>query len=331
MSADILEKYFGIKSESSIQDGKWTRYAIEDLLYTIVPVSKLEQETLIELYEISEHMAKHGDRKVSVFVAGNEGKYIVTHENEDYVVLKNVFRQRAQRRNVGRMLAIFHERGKDIDIQISSINRMGQWKDYWIKRLEQLEGVWHSIIREKTEEEFDRLFIESFPYYLGLCENAIQYVTDTEMDSDPKFSDMGTVCHTRFHENVWSGPMEIRSPFDWVFDHPGRDIAEWVRDYYFNHTRAFQPEMQKFLQGYQSFMPLSDFSWRLIYARLLFPLHYFSCVEEYYMTNSQGRQKQLEEKLSRYIRDSSEYELFLKHFYEISGVDNEKIPIIDWL
>ncbi|MEK3887761.1 spore coat putative kinase YutH [Bacillus sp. FSL K6-3431] len=331
MSLEILEKYYKVKPESSIKDGRWTRYVQNDSLYTIVPVTHIEQDTLIELYEISIHLAKYGDIKVSSFVAETEGKFIITHEKQDYVLLKNRNLASKSGKNIGRMLAKFHERGKGIQFNITSMSRMGDWKEYWIKRLDQLEKVWHSVKQEKPDEEFGKLFIESFPYYLGLCENAIQYVTDTELDITTQYAERGTVCHERFDDDLWSGTFEVRNPFDWVFDHGGRDIAEWVRDCYFRHTRSFQPEMQKFFQGYLSIGPLSELSWRLIYARLLFPLHYFSCIEEYYIADSEWKQKQLEEKIRRYIRDSTEYELFLKNFYEIAGADKRKLPIIDWL
>lgn len=331
MSMEILEKYYGIKPESSIQDVYANRYILNDSIYTIVPVTHVEQETLIELYEISEHMAKYQDKKVSRFIAQAEGKFLITHEEQDYVLLKNTKRKSDSKKNVGRMLAKFHERGKELQIQVSSINRIGQWKEYWITRLEQLEKVWQAAVQGKPEEEFERLFIESFPYYLGLCENAIQYVTDTEIDTAPQYFDRGTVCHERFHNYLWQESSEIRNPFDWVYDYNGRDIAEWIRDCYFRLPRSFQPEIISFIQGYQSVVPISEFSWRLIYARLLFPLHYFTCVEEYYSAESKTTQKQLKDKLRRFIRDTSEYELFLKHFNKIIGTNTTKNPIIDWL
>ncbi|MFK4997330.1 hypothetical protein ACI2OX_06355 [Bacillus sp. N9] len=88
MHMDIIEKYFGLKPHSTIQDGMWTRYVMDDLLYTIVPVTNIEEDTLIELYEMSEHMAKYGDRSVSVFVASLDHKYLITHKEQDYVLLK---------------------------------------------------------------------------------------------------------------------------------------------------------------------------------------------------------------------------------------------------
>jgi spore coat protein YutH len=329
MSAEILEKYFDIKPERTIQDGKKIRYAVHDSLYTLIPVKHVGEQVLIELYEMSEHMAKYGDHKVSLFVASKDGKYLVTHQEMDYVLLYNHHYPPSRKINVGRSLALFHERGKNLNAEVVEMNQVGQWIKYWITRLEQMERVWSGMLREQTGEEFEKVFIETFPYYLGLCENAIQYVTDTDMDEQPLPFDMGTICHRQFYDELWDD--EIKDPFDWVFDHPSRDIAEWIRNCYFRNPRAFQPEISNFIQGYESITPLSPFAWRLVYARLLFPLHYFKCVEDYYLSNSQWTQKQLEERLTRYIRDSKDYELFLGHFYHIVDADTMHLPAVDWL
>ncbi len=330
MFTDILEKYFDIKAEQSIRIGRQPRFFSNGLLYTIVSVTHVEQEVLIELYEMSEHMAKHSDKKVSRFVAGKDGKYLITDENEDYVALQNQSHAANRKRKIGRQLARFHNRGKSLQVPITTLNRAGEWKDYWAVRLDQMEKVWTGLLHEPPREEFDKMFMESFPYYMGLSENAIQYVTDTELDEQLHRFDYGTICHERFYDELWKDEQEIRNPFDWVFDHPSRDISEWIRDRYFRSSRTLYPDMTKFLTEYQSISPISPFAWRLIYARLLFPLHYFSCVEEYYNTNSQSRKKHLEEALARYLRDTQDYERFLRSFYSMAGV-KQKLPAVDWL
>lgn len=330
MVMDILEKYFNIKADQSIHIGRQIRHLSNGLLYTIVSVTHVKQEVLIELYEMSEHMAKNSDKKVSRFVSGKEGQYLITHENEDYVLLQNQFHTTSRNRKSGRQLAKFHNRGKNLPASITTLNRAGEWKDFWAARLDQMERVWTDLTQEPPREEFDKMFIESFPYYMGLCENAIQYVTDTELDEELQNFDYGTICHERFHEDLWKNEKEIRNPFDWVFDHPSRDISEWVRDRYFKGRRTLRPDMMNFLNEYQSVSPISPFAWRLIYARLLFPLHYFVCVEDYYNTHSQSVKKQLEDTLSRYLRDTKDYEQFLRSFYIMAGV-KKKLPAVEWL
>ena len=86
------------------------------------------------------------------------------------------------------------------------------------KRLDQLEKFWQSQVMNHPTDVFDRLFIESFPYYLGVAENAIQYVVDTEMDDTPQLTDAATICQERFTPLLWHQTKRLKLPFDWVYD-----------------------------------------------------------------------------------------------------------------
>ncbi len=85
------------------------------------------------------------------------------------------------------------------------------------------------------------------------------------------------------------------------------------------------------MQGYQSIAPLSKFSWRMIYGRLLFPLPYFLSVENYFLSPSEASKKQLEEKLDRYIRNAQDYEVFLREFFHLANQQTGEMPPIEWL
>lgn len=331
MTEELLEYYFEIKPEETIQDDGLIRYRSGYSLYTIINVTQWEPDTLIELYEMSEHLAKNGDQLVSRFIPTNEQKFLVTYKEQDYIVVHNYLFRPNHKRNIGRQLAIFHERGQYLPTQVVKLNRLGEWKNYWVKRLEQIEQVWSQMVRSPSGDPFDMMFIDSYPYYMGLCENAIQYYTDTLIDEIPGQFDQGTVCHQYFADGLWKGKFPIRNPFDWVFDHPARDLAEWVRDCYFRQPTSYTNDLQTFIQEYTSIRPLSRFGWRLLYARLLCPLHYIQCVEEYFLTNSEGKKKELEERLSRILRDASQYEYFLGNFYEIARGTDEDLPIVKWL
>ena len=91
--------------------------------------------------------------------------------------------------------------------------------------------------------------------------------------------------------------------------------------------------MKSFFADYQSVEPLSSFAWRLLYSRLLFPLHYVDCIEEYYSTNSEQQKRLLQARLEKYLSQTNEQERILKEFYELAEVPVRKyrIPYIDWL
>lgn len=80
-------------------------------------------------------------------------------------------------------------------------------------------------------------------------------------------------------------------------------------------------------------MPLSSFAWRLIYARLLFPIHYVECIENYYSAIQEADRLFLEERLKKMLSQSRDLELFLKEFFDNTevAVKTLKIPIVSWL
>ncbi|UXH43662.1 spore coat putative kinase YutH [Rossellomorea vietnamensis] len=333
MSQEILINHFGLHPERAFFDGMMDRYMVGGLVYSIVGVSNMEQETLVELYKLAEHLKSTGDRHVSTFVQSHEGKFLVVEKDKDYVVLRNEGMESPPYHKLGRKLSKFHFRGRTFEEKVEKINRMGQWKSLWEKRMAQLEKAYYQVIQDQPADEFERRFVESYPYYSALSENAIQYLVDTELDEDPKAEDAGTICHERFLDSTWGTEMCIHFPFQWVFDHCSRDIAEWVRERYFMRSQTFHPELQEFMKEYESVTPLSPFAWRLLYSRLLFPLHYFECIEEYYISQSEQEKKTVEEKLERYLKNSHQYEAFLADFYHMSEVPVKKwgIPLIAWL
>jgi spore coat protein YutH len=190
-----------------------------------------------------------------------------------------------------------------------------------------MEKVWSDLLFHTPDDEFERMFIESFPYYMGLTENAIQYLADAEIDDEPSESDHGTVCHERFSCHSWGIDCMIKNPFDWVFDHRSRDIAEWTRERYFHNSQTYHLDVRQFFDEYQSISTLSPFSWKLLYSRILFPLHYFDCVESYYINHSEQQRKLLEEQLSKILRQSSVYERFLGGFYQLVGAPVKKFKL----
>ncbi|GAM14380.1 spore coat putative kinase YutH [Mesobacillus selenatarsenatis] len=333
MFQKMLKEVYGILADSEVSLGRYHGYKHNEGLYLIMDANGVKEQEISELARIADHMQTTGDRNVSRVLADKEGKQICEWEGRKYCVLMNRAAPMPEKIRTGRKLAKFHARGRQIPFKVESMNRVGQWKQLWEKRLDQMEKVWSGKLYTEPENDFEKMFMESFPYYMGLSENAIQYLADTEIDDKPSKIDHGTVCHERFTNTVWRGTYFVKNPFEWVFDHGSRDLAEWVRDRYFANIQTSQPEIKNFLAEYQSMTVLSPFSWRLLYARLLFPLHYYETVENYYITQSEQTKRQLEDRLRKYLNQSSDHERFLSHFYHLSEapVKAAKLPAVDWL
>lgn len=333
MLKKMLENQYGIQVEEYVKLDSYDALRGNGWLYLISKPSGKDETEIAELEKIAEHLRQFGDTNVPIFVPTKEGGLITDWEQNQYCVMASRQTEIQKKFQLGRKLAKFHERGRRIPFQIERTSRIGQWKELWEKRLEQMEKVWNGLLFQAPEDDFERMFVESYPYYMGLTENAIQYLVDTEIDDEPMETDSGTVCHERFTRRSWGVNYLVKNPFDWVFDHRSRDLAEWTRERYFRNFQTYDQELRQFYEEYQSISPLSSFSWRLLYARLIFPLHYFECVENYYLTRSEQDKKVLEEKLSKVLRHSTEYERFLAGFYQIAGapVRRLNLPHLEWL
>ncbi|MDQ1144508.1 spore coat protein YutH [Bacillus sp. SORGH_AS 510] len=333
MLKKLLENQYGITVEEYVKLDRYEALRGNGWLYLVSNPSGKEEDDITELEKIAEHLRNYGDQHVPVILPSKDGQLITTWEQNKYCVLANRQIEDQRKIKLGRKLAKFHERGRLVPFQIERSSRIGQWKSLWEKRLEQMEKVWNNLLFQTPEDEFERLFIDSFPYYLGLTENAIQYLVDSEMDDEPTEADGGTVCHERFTQKTWGDHYMIKNPFDWVFDHRSRDLAEWTRERYFRNIQTYDVDVQQFFSEYQSVTPLTSFSWRLLYSRLIFPLHYYDCIESYYITRSEQDKKVLEERLSKILRQTSDYERFLAGFFHMAGapVRQLNIPQLEWL
>lgn len=329
----LLQQKYGIRAVEEYKIGQYQACQDENNVYLLIPVSHLDDNSILELEALATYLIESGDPSVFRFQKSRDGESILNWDSKRYCVIAKTSNENRPVKRIGRKLAKFHYRGRAVPFEIKSLSRIGMWKTYWEQRLDQLEKVWNERLFIVPENDFERMFIESFPYYMGLAENAIQYLSDTEQDDEPSAVDSGTICHARFTAKTWTDSFVMKNPFDWVFDHCARDLAEWTRGRYFQNIKTYEPEVRIFFQEYKTISSLSSFSWRILYARLLFPLHYFECVEEYHITPSEQRKCQEEDKLKKYIEQSREYEEFLKGFYSLAEVPVKRlnIPRIDWL
>lgn len=285
-------------------------------IYVAVPTNEKEND-IQQLYYMAMYMRAQGDETVATLLPTKTGQFVGTLQGKRVSVWKIEGRMKTE--DVAQQLALFHQRGRTYPYAVSSRSRFGQWGELWGQRVDQLEQFWELQVKSSEKSEVDKKFIETFPYYLGLAENAIQYVVDTQLDEVPMRSDMPTICHEQFSLQTWK---DGKVPTDWVFDHASRDLSEWIRTQWL--LKKEDKEVVHFLQTYEHIQSLSRFSWRMIYARLLMPIHYFQAIENYY-GSQHGRDEQL---LQQIFEGVDIYEQKLRHFHDITTIT---IPRLDWL
>lgn len=325
-----IEEQFGLNVLQFFKHGPYEAFRTRRNICLIIPVSSFEDEELYEMYQMAQHMLGKKERNVAMFLQTKQGALRFQHENETYSIVQISFYSTNQEEMIsGKSLAKFHQRGRSFAFPVTKTNRIGKWKGLWEKRLDQLEMFWRGKVHTKPLQSFDRLFVESFPYYVGLCENAIQYLVDTELDDDPYPIDSATICYHRFTPDLFKDT-KCKLPTEWVYDHASRDIAEYIRYEFVKNHRVVN---SSFLEEYDRTTPLSSFYWRLIFSRLLFPVHYFECVENYYLAQDEGSRNSFENELQLLLDNTKNYEQLLTSFSSMLSMRTRKIhlPKIHWL
>lgn len=302
-------------------------YESNDGYYFLVPIQNYTDESAYEQRSICEYLRSNGFSEVAIPIFTTEGRLYTTYEHEHYMLVHTELMNNKSV-NKGSWLAMLHQYGNEYPYQPQHLSRYGQWKQLWEDKMDAWTEIYKKEWEERPSSSYQRLFIETFPYLEGMTENAIQYLQESEQDWRYEHSDQGTFTFQRLHasmlaENVW--------PHTLLYDHPARDIAEFIR--YKLLEEGFQGfnGIREFMDSYESVRPLSVFSWRMIYARLLLPVHLFDALE-----NSIGQGDEVSTSSENYylrlLENQANYEHILHRFFAELSLDTKRIhiPVLDW-
>jgi spore coat protein YutH len=330
----VLQEYHLHAKTFFQMNGKYA-FNADGINYIISDASDLTNEEVVEIKMLGDHLYLQGEESVAVLLP-NRNQQLVTEIDNDRIML---YRQRETKKRYyfspGHQLASFHKRGRHFTYGINNRNRYGNWETYWTSRLEQLEAWCHKRLQDNPTSRFEKTFIETFPYYMGLTENAIQYIADCKWDNNGNYLDLvdhPTICFERYPLNA--DPNEMILPEKLVYDHPTRDLAEWIRQWFVRDDKNNAIDhMIVFLNEYEQMHSLSIYSWKVLYGRLLFPLHYFELVEGFYTSTTEYEKHRYEEQFLNYIEGNDRTERFLSTFYERIGLSPQKFQIkeLPWL
>ncbi|UCZ52542.1 spore coat protein YutH [Bacillus shivajii] len=290
--------------------------------YLVRTVDDRALEQLNEQVNMANWLTSYSEHGVAQFIKPEGKKRTISIDGGEAVLFQLEKQQHRLAHSVtgekvGAKLAKFHEKGLYYTPQQTKRSVSSgaiAWKERWERRLNQLENWYVRMRQESYKTPFDELFLVTFPYYIGLCENAIQMITDLMIDKEEHLSKGNTICHRRFHDCTWltvreQEPSSIKVPTDFMYDHYTRDITEYVRSVWTNEQSPNSLQtIEAFLNDYESYHPLSLFDQTLLLARSMFPIHYFEEIETYYQTVHSEERNQLSERCTALLKNSAEYE-----------------------
>lgn len=184
------------------------------------------------------------------------------------------------------------------------------WSILWMNKIDAFEAQMSEVNTEYP------LVQESSSYYIGLAENAVSYFKDTMLEEDHS-SILVNLNHKRVYYNDFSG--HINNPLTFTFDYEVRDIAEYIKSSFFDGVVDFE-EIEDLLLD----VGFSKASYRLLFARLLYPSYYFDSIKKIFVYDED------ESIIERFIDKNKEYEDFLMDIYNIIN-RKVSIPPIEWL
>ena len=302
---ETLEYYYGLDIESIEElDGKY-HFKIENQDYFFVFYNRGIEE-LEDIINVSNEMVKKGINVHKIFINRNnsfltkvgEYNYIlfaVSNLNEEYDIFDMV--------KISEKLVLNNNK--------SNLYR-NNWGTLWSEKIDYFEYQVRELSIEKDVVK------NSFSYYVGMAENAISYVNNTNMKYGGDAYRI-VLSHRRvFYPNY---KLNYLNPLSFVFDLEVRDIAEYLKAMFFKKDVGFCLDE---LSSYLKIRHLSLYEYQMLYARLLYPTYYFDVYES--VMNKNGD----EEELVNIIKKCDSYEEFLKNAYlEISKY--AKIDKIEWI
>lgn len=302
---ETLEYYYGLDIESIEElDGKY-HFKIENQDYFFVFYNRGIEE-LEDIINVSNEMVKKGinvhkiliNRNNSFLTKVGEYNYIlfaVSNLNEEYDIFDMV--------KISEKLVLNNNK--------SNLYR-NNWGTLWSEKIDYFEYQVRELSIEKDVVK------NSFSYYVGMAENAISYVNNTNMKYGGDAYRI-VLSHRRvFYPNY---KLNYLNPLSFVFDLEVRDIAEYLKAMFFKKDISFCLDE---LSSYLKIRHLSLYEYQMLYARLLYPTYYFDVYES--VMNKNGD----EEELVNIIKKCDSYEEFLKKAYlEISKY--AKIDKIEWI
>ncbi|MFB5660807.1 spore coat putative kinase YutH [Alteribacillus sp. HJP-4] len=328
LERQIHEKY-GLYVTEIYNAGAYRAFRSKDEQYAIVPMHPWSEEEWQQKLEWSDLLMQMGEDSVGQYIPPEQGEMSARIDGESILLFK--IPEASSRRGTaeGEALADFHQKTMMLfQPELTSIYSE-RWALWWEKRMEQLES-WYLQVKQKERYSLkDRFFLQTFPYYIGRTENAIQWLKEMQWRSAGM--EAASLAHTAYSPSTWpifEDRMDgVKLPGDWMYDHPARDTAEWIR--HGLNENKHPTEIEIFLKNYRDTLPISTSGWQLMFGRLLFPYDYMEEIEKMYLYEETSEQKESLTPLQKIWDSEPEY---LQRLTEMAiGIFEMDRPLPAWL
>ncbi|WP_068672799.1 hypothetical protein [Oceanobacillus sp. Castelsardo] len=320
---DFLSTYYGIQVDEKIGFARKEGYRTGNYFNFITSIENKEM-VYLEQASLAYFLRDNQIDFITLPIPNLQGEWVTSYHNKNYMVMQVTNMQQEDKKLEGRRLAEFHQIGSRYQYQPKEISSYGRWKSLWIEKLDYIE----SRVEEeanKNPNAYYQLVMDVLPYIIGISENAIQYIRESEAETRFHEVDQGTITFHRYHNQLNNSILWVENL---VYDHPVRDVAENIRNCLVK--KESKEVIHQFLNEYQTVRPLSIFSLRLLFGRLLFPNHILDLLIHGFTAEND---EILYKELRSLVDNQTYYEDVLRNFYESININPKvlNIPMINWL
>ena len=292
---NFIEYFYGIKVTKVIYNDKYYSFVYNGYVYRLYIYDNANNIKF--LYDINRKLI--GNTLMSEIIVNKNDEIISSYNNVTYILLR-----------------LFVNSNKSISLEeISFLSKSlyreklnVNWGILWSNKIDYLED----LINENGKQY--PLIVDSFNYFVGMAENAISYFNSIRVDENYKFF----LCHRIIR---WDDTVDVLyNPLNITFDYRVRDVAEYIKNSFFNNNYNIFNELIAYLQNnYLSLMEI-----KLLVSRLIYPSFYFDLYEDILIDNKE--EKIILEVISRL----DEYEDYLSKVISFFKI-NYDIDEIEWL
>ena len=291
--------YYNLVPNNIRQTAKYTKFSVKDDQFVLELVERNLDE-INELYELTLYLLK-----INVpchQIIPNINNSIITFINNQPHILMRVFVNSEQLITEHDLLLFMNLLMDNHKYKKIIRNNLGQ---LWSSKIDYLEyqvsqfGKKYNVIRD------------SFGYYIGLAENALQFYKTIKNNVQL------CVSHRRIKKNCTM--YDLYNPLEFVVDTRVRDFCEYYKQKFFYDDIPFENFKTLIYSN-----NLSENEIKLLFCRLLFPTTYFDMYESVVVDNIDERE------LIPIVTKTPQYEVILKKFYTLL-FQYYHIDVIEWL
>lgn len=292
---NFIEYFYNMKIDKIIYMDKYYSFLYNNYHYRLYVID--EMIDINNVVSINKEMLNN--TLVSEIISNKDMEYISYYNDYMYILIKLYV-------NVDKRITMEEIAYLSNSLYRDKINV--NWGILWEKKIDYLED----LIGENGKKY--PLIVDSFNYFVGLAENAISYYNNIDNLSGYRYYISHKVI--RFDDTT----SVIYNPLNIIFDYKVRDIAEYIKNSFFNNNYNVMNELNRYLLTNN----LSYTDILLLVSRLLYPSFYFEMYEDILIDNKE------EDIIIDIINRTDEYEDYLAMVIGFLH-DRYNVVEIEWL